>query len=190
MGTLETLHGTAIKHDRELREMVYAARTSWVRLAVKLIPFYDKAEYEQLGYTWMGWLDTAMHMNREMADRMMRLVRPLLEGIPVPEIEKIIRNNCETLVKYVPIPKRFAPEIVKAAQTLSNPEFIEMLKSGKNFWEPGAKEKHCQIRIQCGESLKELWEAACAKVGEMPGPKAFERICGHIMVCEQVEMEE
>lgn len=188
------LHDAAIKHDRELRDLAQAARTSWVRFTIKLIPFHAKSEYEQLGMTWDEWLENAVHITRETADRMLRLVSALLGGISAEEIEKISKDNCEVLYKQVPEPSRFLPEVIRDAQTMSKPEFLECLKSKKLIWEVATPDDKCQIVVHCKQSLKVLWEGAVNMAMERNGVggtnTAIEEILRHYLVCPYKDKEE
>lgn len=163
---LVEVHGTALAAERRIKELIYVARNSWVRLGVALVRFHDSSCHLQFGMSFDDWVEKRLDFSRETAYRLIKMIKGLEKGVTIEQIEKITKDNCEILVKNVPEPKRYLPEIIEAAQKMSNPSFIQMLKRTNNYWEPATKDPKCQIRIDCQESLKTLWEGAIALAEE------------------------
>ena len=112
----------------EVRRLYLEAGRSWVKFGVAISRFHAAETYQELGFeSFKQYLEDS-RFGKSQVNTAKKLVRQHSERLALEDIEPMTQANAKALVR-LPESKWRDPEVIHAAQTLTEEEFIDCVKS-------------------------------------------------------------
>ena len=112
----------------EVRRLYLEAGRSWVKFGVAISRFHAAKTYQEMGSESFKQYLEDFHFGKSQVYSAMKLVRKLSERLALDDIEPMTQANAKALVR-LPVSKWGDPEVIRAAQTLTEQEFIDCVKT-------------------------------------------------------------
>ena len=114
--------------DWQIKQLYLDAGRSWVKFGVAISRFHAAKGYRDLGFESLPQYLDDCRFGKSQVYSVMKLVRQLSERLALEDIEPMTQANAKALVR-LPESKWRDPEVIHAAQTLTEEEFIDCVKS-------------------------------------------------------------